>query len=190
MFKGRHFDRSVILLCVRWHLAYGLSLRNLEAMMAERVVTVDHATIHPWTMRYTPLLLEQFNRRRRAVNRRWHVDKTYIKVRGRWISTAPSTAMATRLNFGSASDEIWLLPNVSCATRSSGMVDPRGSSLMAAKPTMKRFYRAMQKAVYRMAQDVRSFQLGSGSVNSSTIALSRIIVPSKDGFARCSASSP
>lgn len=46
MFKGRHFDRSVILLCVRWHLAYNLSLRNLEEMMAERGISVDHATVH------------------------------------------------------------------------------------------------------------------------------------------------
>jgi putative transposase len=85
MFKGRHFDRSVILLCVRWYLAYGLSLRNLEEMMAERGIEVDHATIHRWTVHYAPLLLEQFNRRKRAVGRRWHVDETYIKVRGRWM---------------------------------------------------------------------------------------------------------
>jgi transposase-like protein len=45
MFKGRHFDRSVILLCVRWYLAYNLSLRNLEEMMAERGISVDHATV-------------------------------------------------------------------------------------------------------------------------------------------------
>jgi transposase-like protein len=85
MFKGRHFDRSVILLCVRWYLAYGLSLRNLEEMMAERGVTVDHATIHRWTIHYAPLLLEQFNRRKRPVNRKWHMDETYIRVRGRWM---------------------------------------------------------------------------------------------------------
>ncbi len=46
MFKGRHFDRSVILLCVRWYPAYGMSLRNLEEMMAERGISVDHATVH------------------------------------------------------------------------------------------------------------------------------------------------
>jgi transposase-like protein len=46
MFKGRHFDRSVILLCVRWYLAYNLSLRNLEEMMAERGISIDHATVH------------------------------------------------------------------------------------------------------------------------------------------------
>jgi len=85
MFKGRHFDRSVILLCVRWYLAYGLSLRNLEEMMAERGISVDHATIHRWIVRYSPELLEQFNRRKRAVTGRWHMDETYIKVRGRWM---------------------------------------------------------------------------------------------------------
>jgi transposase-like protein len=85
MFKGRHFDRSVILLCIRWYLAYGLSLRNLEEMMAERGVTVDHATIHRWTVHYAPLLLEQFNRRKRAGTGRWHVDETYIKICGRWM---------------------------------------------------------------------------------------------------------
>src|SRR5918997_351427 len=84
MFKGRHFDRSVILLCVRWYLAYSLSLRDLEEMMGERGVQVDHATIHRWTVHYAPLLLEQFNRRKRPVTGTWHVDETYIKVRGQW----------------------------------------------------------------------------------------------------------
>ena len=85
MFKGRHFDRSVILLCVRWYLAYSLSLRDLEEMMAERGISVDHATIHRWVVRYSPELLERFNRRKRAVSRKWHVDETYIKVRGQWM---------------------------------------------------------------------------------------------------------
>jgi len=84
MFKGRHFDRSVILLCVRWYLAYGLSLRNLEEMMAERGISVDHATIHRWVIRYSPELLERFNRRKRAVTGKWHIDETYIRVRGQW----------------------------------------------------------------------------------------------------------
>jgi transposase-like protein len=84
VFKGRHFDRSVILLCVRWYLAYNLSLRDLEEMMAERGITVDHATIHRWTVHFAPLLLEQFNQRKRAVTGRWHIDETYVKIRGQW----------------------------------------------------------------------------------------------------------
>ena len=85
MFKGRHFDRSAILLCVRWYLAYNLSLRDLEEMMAERGISVDHATIHRGTVDYAPLLLEQFSRRKRPVTGRWHMDEAYIKVRGQWM---------------------------------------------------------------------------------------------------------
>ena len=84
MFKGRQFDRSVILLCVRWYLAYSLSLRDLEEMMAERGISVDHATVGRWVVRYSPELLERFNQRKRSVGRKWHVDETYIKVRGQW----------------------------------------------------------------------------------------------------------
>ena len=84
MFKGRPFDRSEILLCIRWYLAYNLSLRNLKEMMAERGISVDHATIHRWVVRYSPELLERFNLRKRSVSRKWHVDETYIKVRGQW----------------------------------------------------------------------------------------------------------
>ena len=51
MFKGRHFDQSVILLCVRWYLAYSLSLRDLEEMMAERGICVDHSTLNRWVRR-------------------------------------------------------------------------------------------------------------------------------------------
>lgn len=85
MFKGRHFDRSVILLCVRWYLAYGLSLRDLKEMMAERGVIVDHSTIHRWVVHFSPLLLTRFNQRKRTVSGKGHRDETYIKVRGRWM---------------------------------------------------------------------------------------------------------
>src|SRR6516164_10882864 len=85
MFKGRHFDRSVILLCVRWYLAYNLSLRNLEEMMAERGLNIDHSTVHRWVVHFSPELLKRFNLRKRAVTGKWHVDETYIKVRGQWM---------------------------------------------------------------------------------------------------------
>jgi transposase-like protein len=85
VFKGRQFDRSVILLCVRWYLAYSLSLRDLEEMMAKRGISVDHATVGRGVVRYSPELLERFNRRKRPVSRKWHVDETYIKVRGQWM---------------------------------------------------------------------------------------------------------
>lgn len=53
--------------------------------MAERGIAVDHTTIHRWTVRFAPLLLERFNRRKRAVTGKWHADETYIKVRSQWM---------------------------------------------------------------------------------------------------------
>ena len=85
MFRGRHFDQSVILLCVRWYLAYSLSLRDLKEMMAERGIRIDHSTIHRWVVHFAPLLLGRFNRRKRTVTGQWHMDETYIKVRGQWM---------------------------------------------------------------------------------------------------------
>ncbi len=69
MFSGRHVDQSVILLCVRWYLACNLSLRDLEEMMAERRIRVDHSTTHRWVVLFSPLLLERFNRRKRFSHR-------------------------------------------------------------------------------------------------------------------------
>jgi transposase-like protein len=85
MFKGRHFDQSVILLCVRWYLAYNLSLRDLEEMMAERGLSVDHSTVHRWVVHFAPQLLARFNGRKRTVTGKWHMDETYIKVGCRWM---------------------------------------------------------------------------------------------------------
>ena len=84
MFKGPHFEQSVISLCVRWYLSYGLSLRDLKEIMAERGISVDHSTIHRWVVHFAPPLADRFNRRKRAVTGKWHADETYIKVRGRW----------------------------------------------------------------------------------------------------------
>ena len=68
---------------MRWYLAYNLSLRDLEEMMAERGLSVDHSTVHRWVVHYSPQLLTQFNTRKRPVQSKWHVDETYIKVRGK-----------------------------------------------------------------------------------------------------------
>jgi transposase-like protein len=76
MFESRHFDGSVILLCVRWYLAYSMILRDLEKMMAERGISVDHATIYRWVVCYSPKLLQRFKQRERTVTGKWHVDET------------------------------------------------------------------------------------------------------------------
>jgi len=83
-FKGAHFERDIILTCVRWYLAYPLSYRQLEEMMQERGVTVDHSTINRWVLKYAPQLEHGFRRQKRPVGRSWRMDETYIKVKGQW----------------------------------------------------------------------------------------------------------
>ncbi len=75
---------EVILLAVRWYLRFGLSYRDLEELLAERGVEVDHVTLHRWVQRFTPLLIDAARPCRHAVGRRWFVDETYVKVAGLW----------------------------------------------------------------------------------------------------------
>ena len=82
--KRLHFPLEVMLVCVRWYAAYPLSLRNLEEMMAERGVFVDHATVHRWALKMLPTLAKVFRRRQHEVGRSWRVDETYVKVGGQW----------------------------------------------------------------------------------------------------------
>jgi transposase, IS6 family len=83
-FRGRHFPQEIIVLCVRWYLRYCLSYRDLEEMMAERGVDVDHSTIARWVVHYAPLLNQLIRREMRSPNRSWRVDETYVRVAGRW----------------------------------------------------------------------------------------------------------
>jgi transposase-like protein len=85
-FKGAHFPPEVILMGVRWYVAYPLSTRHVEELMAERGVDVDHSTINRWTIKYSPLLEEAFHRRKRPVWVSWRMDETYVKVKGQWRS--------------------------------------------------------------------------------------------------------
>jgi transposase-like protein len=85
LFAGRHFDREVIILCVRWYLRYKLSFRDLVEMMAERGLDLAHTTILPWVQRYTPEFCKRWNRYGRRSGQSWRVDETYIKVRGKWV---------------------------------------------------------------------------------------------------------
>ena len=83
-FKGAHFPKDIILMGVRWYVAYPLSYRHVEELMEERGVPVDHATIQRWVVKYSPLLEEAFHRRKRSVWVSWRMDETYIKVKGQW----------------------------------------------------------------------------------------------------------
>src|SRR6266700_2063484 len=83
-FKGAHFPHEIILMGVRWYVAYPLSYRHVEELMEERGVPIDHATIQRWVVKYSPQLEEAFHRRKRAVWVSWRMDETYIKVKGEW----------------------------------------------------------------------------------------------------------
>src|ERR1700712_74419 len=84
LFRGRHFREDIIVLCLRWYLLYPLSYRDLEEMMAERGLRVDHSTIARWVLHYAPILQDRIRREMRHPNRSWRVDETYIRVAGRW----------------------------------------------------------------------------------------------------------
>jgi transposase-like protein len=84
LFKGRHFEAEIIVLCVRWYLRFGLSFRNLEEMMAERNLNVDHVTIWRWVQRYAPELNRRCLPEVRRTNGSWRIDETYLRVAGKW----------------------------------------------------------------------------------------------------------
>jgi putative transposase len=83
-FKGAHFPQDIILMGVRWYLAYPLSYHHVEELLEERGVPIDHATIQRWVVKYSPQLEEAFHRRKRPVWVSWRMDETYIKVKGQW----------------------------------------------------------------------------------------------------------
>src|SRR5277367_5276869 len=96
-FKGRHFEGEIVLWAVRWYCRYGVSYRDLEQMMGERGVSVDHSTIIRWVQKYAPEIEKRLRWQwRRPRSTSWRIDETYVKVRGRWpTSTAPSTSSGT-----------------------------------------------------------------------------------------------
>src|SRR5229473_2287898 len=84
LFRGRHFRDEILVLCVRWYLRYSLSYRDLEEIITERGLSIDHATISRWVLAYAPLLNERLRRHLRSPGRSWRVDETYVRVAGRW----------------------------------------------------------------------------------------------------------
>jgi IS6 family transposase len=85
MFKWRHFQSDIILLCVRWYLRYSLSYRNLEEMMAERGLCVDHTTIYRWVQHYAPELEKRCRPHLKTCNDSWKGDETSIKIKKVWM---------------------------------------------------------------------------------------------------------
>ena len=83
-FAGFRFPPEVILLAVRWYLRYGLSYRDLEELLAERGIVVDHVTLYRWVQRFTPIVIAASRPCRHSVGDRWFIDETYVKVAGVW----------------------------------------------------------------------------------------------------------
>jgi transposase, IS6 family len=84
-FKWRHFEAEVILLCVRWYVRYSLSYRDLEELMLERGLEVDHTTIYRWVQSYAPELDRRCRPHLKLTTDSWRVDETYVKVKGAWM---------------------------------------------------------------------------------------------------------
>ena len=84
LFRRRHFEQELIILCVRWYISYKLSYRDLTEMMAERGVAVAHTTLLRWTQRYVPEFEKRWKQFSRPVGCSWRMDETYTKVRGEW----------------------------------------------------------------------------------------------------------
>jgi transposase-like protein len=85
LFEGRHFDREIIVLCVRWYLRFKLSFRDLVEMMAERDLSMAHTTIMRWVHHYAPEFERRWSRFARPAGSSWRVDETCVKIRGQWV---------------------------------------------------------------------------------------------------------
>jgi transposase, IS6 family len=83
-FAGFRFPPEIIVLALRWYLRYGLSYRDVEELLAERGIEVDHVTIYRWVQRFTPMLADAAGPCRHPIGDRWFVDETYAKVAGKW----------------------------------------------------------------------------------------------------------
>src|SRR5437660_8809689 len=84
LFKWRQFEPEVILLAVGWYLRFSLSYRDVEELLAERGISVDHVTLWRWVQRYAPELARRLRKRLKATNDSWRVDETYVRVTGQW----------------------------------------------------------------------------------------------------------
>lgn len=83
-FKGVHYPKSVILHAVFFYLRYAVSYRDLEEILAERGVTIDHASLNRWVVKFAPLIAIRAHARKWSASTSWRMDETYIKVKGRW----------------------------------------------------------------------------------------------------------
>ena len=84
-FKGAHFPKEIILYAVFFYVRYCASYRDLEEIMEERGVNVDHATLNRWVINYSPLITAEAKKHKRAAASSWRMDETYVKVKSKWV---------------------------------------------------------------------------------------------------------
>ena len=128
LFKRRHFEAEIIVVCVRWYLRYPLSFRQLEEIMSERNLNVDHVTIWRWVQRYAPELNRRCRPQIRDTNRSWRVDETYCRVAGRWTylyRAVDSTGATIDFLLSAKRDALTAKRFLQKALRSSGNRRPR-----------------------------------------------------------------
>jgi putative transposase len=82
--KGMHYPKHVILFAVFFYVRYSVSYRDLEDIMQERGVNVDHATLNRWVVKYSPVIVQLAKKKRKPTSSSWRMDETYIKAKGRW----------------------------------------------------------------------------------------------------------
>src|SRR5205814_3759720 len=85
IFRGRHFEPEIIATCVRGYLRFSLSLRNVEEIMAERGLIVDHTTVWRWCQKYGPVIYRRLRGKLKYTTTTWHMDDTYVRLAGRWV---------------------------------------------------------------------------------------------------------
>ncbi|BBM03556.1 hypothetical protein GL2_36300 [Microbulbifer sp. GL-2] len=84
-FKGTHYPKNVILYAVFFYVRYAVSHRDLEEIMQERGVTVDHATLNRWVVKYASQIAAEARKKKSQIGASWRMDETYIKVKGKWV---------------------------------------------------------------------------------------------------------
>ena len=135
LFEGRHFDREIIVLCVRWYLRFKLSFRDLVEMMAERGLSIAHPTIMRWVHHYTPEFEFRWNRFAQPAGASWRVDEAYVKVGGAWVYLYRAVDRAgNTVDFRLSPGETLPRPRHSSARRSRVRDRAHGLSLWMAMP--------------------------------------------------------
>jgi hypothetical protein len=104
LFKWRQFEPQVILLAIGWYLRFSLSYRDVEELLAEGGLSVDHVTVWRWVQRYAPKLERRLRRHLKPTNDSWRVDETYVRVKGKWVRiTGRSSVGSTRASISARS---------------------------------------------------------------------------------------